>query len=84
MKKLLGIVVTVLFWCNASYAELITLTNCYIVKYDDTDGENFSYRNFDEQNNISKYLRKRFDHVCGRAHEFPRDARLTLATLFMF
>ena len=49
MKKLLGIVVTVLFWCNASYAELITLTNCYIVKYDDTDGENFSYRNFDEQ-----------------------------------
>ena len=41
--------VTVLFWCNASYAELITLTNCYIVKYDDTDGENFSYRNFDEQ-----------------------------------
>ena len=22
-------------------------------------------RNFDEQNNISKYLKKRFDHVCG-------------------
>ena len=49
MKKFLGIVVLGLLLSGNAYAELITLTKCYIVKYDDTDGENFSYRNFDEQ-----------------------------------
>ena len=49
MKKLLGIVVLGLFLSGNAYAELITLTKCYIIKYDDSDGENFSYRNWDEQ-----------------------------------
>ena len=52
MKKLLGIVVLGLLWCNTSYAELITLTKCFYTDFNEKSSygiESFSYKNFNEQ-----------------------------------
>ncbi len=50
MKKLLGIVVLGLLWCNVSVAELIELNKCFNGKdssFDDTEIKNIEYR-YDE------------------------------------
>ena len=50
MKKLLGIVVLGLLLSGNAYAELITLTKCYILDLQETDGnEIYSYKNWKQQ-----------------------------------
>ena len=44
MKKLLGIIVFIFFWCNASSAEYMEFRKCYFSKY----------KNFDEAARLSK------------------------------
>ena len=53
MKKLLGILVLGLLWCNFAKAEII-LSKCYMTKYEDISGskvdpqEKFNNKNFEE------------------------------------
>ena len=50
MKKLLGIVVLGLLLSGNAYAELITLTKCYILDLQETGGnEIYSYKNWKQQ-----------------------------------
>ena len=50
MKKLIGILIVGLFLNGSAYAELITLTKCYITDLQETNGDEvYSFKNWKQQ-----------------------------------